>query len=65
MRAVGGTVFGRWYVTIFGLTYLWFAVRHLGWRRTAGVNYVRFTSTAEDTDMAGMLIDSVEASVTP
>jgi hypothetical protein len=34
-------------------------------RRTAGVNYVRFTSTAEDTDMAGMLIDSVEASVAP
>jgi uncharacterized membrane protein len=34
MRAVSGTLFGRWYVTIFGLTYLWFAVRHLGWRRT-------------------------------
>jgi uncharacterized membrane protein len=34
MRAVSGTLFGRWYVTLFGLTYLWFAVRHLGWRRT-------------------------------
>lgn len=29
-----GTVFGRWYVTIFGLTFLWCAVRHLGWRKT-------------------------------
>jgi uncharacterized membrane protein len=34
MRAVSGTLFGRWYVTLFGLTYLWFAIRHLGWRRT-------------------------------
>ena len=34
VRAVVGTVFGRWYVTIFGLTFLWCAVRHLGWRRT-------------------------------
>ena len=34
MRAVVGTVFGRWYVTIFGITFLWCAVRHLGWRRT-------------------------------
>lgn len=34
-------------------------------RRTAGVNYVRFTSTAEDTDIAGMLVESVEATVTP
>ena len=29
-----GTVFGRWYVTLFGLTFLWQASRHLGWRRT-------------------------------
>ena len=29
-----GTVVGRWYVTIFGLTFLWRASRHLGWRRT-------------------------------
>jgi uncharacterized membrane protein len=34
VRAVVGTVFGRWYVTLFGLTFLWCAVRHLGWRRT-------------------------------
>jgi uncharacterized membrane protein len=32
--AVVGTLFGRWYVTLFGLTFLWCAVRHLGWRRT-------------------------------
>jgi uncharacterized membrane protein len=29
-----GTVFGRWYVTLFGLTFLWRASRHLGWRNT-------------------------------
>lgn len=29
-----GTVVGRWYVTVFGLTFLWCASRHLGWRRT-------------------------------
>jgi len=29
-----GTVFGRWYVTLFGLTFLWRASRQLGWRRT-------------------------------
>jgi uncharacterized membrane protein len=34
MRAVTGTLFGRWYVTIFGATFVWFAVRHLGWRKT-------------------------------
>lgn len=34
-------------------------------RRGCGINYVRFTSTAEDTDRAGMLVDSVEATVTP
>ena len=34
MHAVAGTVFGRWYVTLFGLTFLWRASRHLGWRRT-------------------------------
>jgi uncharacterized membrane protein len=28
-----GTVVGRWYVTIFGLTFLWRASRHLGWRK--------------------------------
>jgi putative membrane protein len=34
MDLVIGTVFGRWYVTLFGLTFLWRASRHLGWRRT-------------------------------
>lgn len=29
-----GTVIGRWYVTLFGLTFLWRASRQLGWRRT-------------------------------
>jgi hypothetical protein len=33
-------------------------------RRTAGVNYLRLSSTAEETDAAGLLIESVEASVT-
>ncbi|MEY2402851.1 MAG: hypothetical protein QOD38_402 [Acidimicrobiaceae bacterium] len=34
MREVWGTVGGRWYVTIFGITFVWCAVRQLGWRRT-------------------------------
>jgi uncharacterized membrane protein len=34
MEAVVGTVFGRWYVTLFGLTFLWRASRQLGWRNT-------------------------------
>ena len=35
MHAIWGTVGGRWYVTLFGLAFLWCAVRQLGWRRTA------------------------------
>ncbi len=34
MDLVIGTLVGRWYVTLFGLTFLWRASRHLGWRRT-------------------------------
>ena len=34
-------------------------------RRTAGVNHVRITSSADVIDTAGMLVESVEASVTP
>nr|MBA3303678.1 carotenoid biosynthesis protein [Acidimicrobiia bacterium] len=34
MDEVLGTLVGRWYVTLFGLTFLWCACRHLGWRRT-------------------------------
>jgi hypothetical protein len=32
-------------------------------RRTSGVNYVRLSSTADPTDLAGLLIESVDASV--
>lgn len=35
MNLLIGTVIGRWYVTLFGLTFVWRASRHLGWRRTA------------------------------
>ncbi|MGH9273209.1 MAG: carotenoid biosynthesis protein [Acidimicrobiales bacterium] len=34
MEQLIGTVVGRWYVTLFGLTFLWRASRQLGWRRT-------------------------------
>jgi putative membrane protein len=34
LTEVWGTVGGRWYVTLFGLTFLWRASRHLGWRKT-------------------------------
>ena len=34
MHEIGGTLFHRWYVTIFGLAFVFFAVRQLGWRRT-------------------------------
>jgi hypothetical protein len=34
-------------------------------RRSTGVNYLRITSTADPTDTAGMVIDSVAASVSP
>jgi putative membrane protein len=35
MHELLGTIVGRWYVTIFGITFVWCAVRHIGWRRTA------------------------------
>src|SRR5205807_10186542 len=34
MHQLAGTLLGRWYVTLFGLTFAWRAGRHLGWRRT-------------------------------
>ncbi len=34
MDALWGTLIGRWYVTLFGITFAVTAVRHLGWRRT-------------------------------
>ena len=33
LREIWGTVGGRWYVTIFGITFAWCAVRQLGWKR--------------------------------
>jgi uncharacterized membrane protein len=35
VHEAAGTLFGRWYVTLFGVVFLWCAVRDLGWRRTA------------------------------
>src|SRR5438270_50023 len=34
MHELSGTLFHRWYVTIFGFAFLFFAVRQLGWRKT-------------------------------
>jgi putative membrane protein len=34
IHELAGTVFHRWYVTLFGLTFVWQAVKHMGWRRT-------------------------------
>lgn len=39
---VSGTLFHRWYVSLFGLAFLYFAVRHLGWRRTLVYGVVAF-----------------------
>jgi uncharacterized membrane protein len=35
MHQLTGTLGGRWYVTLFGVVFLWCASRQLGWRRTA------------------------------
>jgi uncharacterized membrane protein len=40
MHEVWGTLVGRWYVTLFGLTFTWCAVRQLGWRRTAAYSLI-------------------------
>ena len=42
MHELSGTIFHRWYVTIFGLAFLFFAVRHLGWRKTLLYSVVAF-----------------------
>ncbi len=34
MHLVYGTLIARWYVTLFGLTFLWRSSRFLGWRKT-------------------------------
>ena len=39
----GGTVVGRWYVTLFGIVFVWCAVRNLGWRRTALYTLIALT----------------------
>jgi uncharacterized membrane protein len=33
VHEAAGTMFGRWYVTIFGVVFVLCAVRDLGWRR--------------------------------
>jgi putative membrane protein len=35
MDALMGTLVHRWYVTLFGIAFAYFAIRHLGWRKTA------------------------------
>jgi putative membrane protein len=34
MHELYGTLVDRWYVTVLGLTFLWRAVAHMGWRKT-------------------------------
>ncbi len=40
MEEIAGTILGRWYVTLFGITFLVTSVRHMGWRRTLGYGVV-------------------------
>lgn len=42
MEDLAGTLFHRWYVTLFGVAFFFFAVRHLGWRRTLLYGAVAF-----------------------
>jgi len=50
MDEIVGTVVGRWYVTLFGLTFLWCAIRSMGWKRTLGYALVAtaFGAAAEN-----------------
>ncbi|MGI9578416.1 MAG: carotenoid biosynthesis protein [Microthrixaceae bacterium] len=34
MEELVGTLLGRWYVTLFGITFAVTAIRHMGWRKT-------------------------------
>jgi uncharacterized membrane protein len=34
VHEIVGTVLGRWYVTLFGIVFVWSAVRDIGWRKT-------------------------------
>jgi len=43
VHEAAGTVFGRWYVTLFGVVFAWCAVRDLGWRRTVIYSAVALT----------------------
>lgn len=42
MDELAGTLFHRWYVSLFGLAFCVFAVRHLGWRRAVVYALVAF-----------------------
>jgi len=42
MHQLQGTLFHRWYVTIFGVAFLFFAIRHLGWKKTLVYGLVAF-----------------------
>jgi uncharacterized membrane protein len=42
VHELAGTIFHRWYVTLFGLAFLFFAVRHLGWRKTLTYGVLAF-----------------------
>jgi uncharacterized membrane protein len=43
VHEAAGTVVGRWYVTLFGIVFVWCAVRDLGWRRTALYTLIALT----------------------
>ena len=43
LREGAGTFIGRWYVTLFGVVFVWCAVRDLGWRRTALYTLIALT----------------------
>ncbi len=53
MHLVYGTLVGRWYVTLFGATFLWRASRQLGWRKTFlyAVVAVGFGALAENSSV--------------
>ena len=53
MRQVWGTVGERWYVTIFGLVFLWQAIRHIGWKHTLifAVSAVGFGALVENASV--------------
>ena len=55
MHELSGTLFHRWYVTIFGLAFLFFAVRHLGWRRTLIYGVLAFVTPTYALLLGGLL----------